>query len=61
MAEARTRPGNTPIQQQERDADTAEATGPLRDAREPVPRPGPDTEAFPGERQPDEEMTERAR
>ena len=95
MAEERTRPGNTPVEQQERSADEVESTrrtrltvsgpgaadfiaapggldtpeaggkgmaqlnddGPLSDARRLAPRLGPDTEAFPGERQPDDQLT----
>ena len=93
MADERKRPGNTPVEQQERSASQVDKTrrdklavsgpgaadfvtavggldrpesggkgmaqtsgeGPLSDAHRLAPRPGPDTEAFPGERQPDEE------
>ena len=92
MTNERKRPGNTPVEQQERSPRDAEATkhsqlavsgpgaadfltapggldrpesgtkgmaqtreeGPLSDARRLAPRPGPDTEAFPGERHPEE-------
>jgi len=92
MAEHK-RPGNTPVEQQERRVDQVPLTrrseiaisgpgaadfltasggidrpesggkgmsetrgeGPLSDARRLAPRPGPDTEAFPGEREPGEE------
>lgn len=92
MAEQK-RPGNTPVEQQERSPDQVAKTrrtelaisgpgaadfvtaqggmdrpesggkgmsqtrgeGPLSDAKRLAPRPGPDTEAFPGEREPDEE------
>jgi hypothetical protein len=90
--EVNERPGNTPVEQQERDAAGVESTrrsqlaitgegaadfltasggldrpesgtkgmgqtrgeGLLSDARRLTPRPGPDTEAHPGERAPDE-------
>jgi hypothetical protein len=94
--EQRERPGNTPVEQQERDPksvnstrhDRIAITGPgaadfltaqggldrpesglgkgtsqtreegiLGDPRRLAPRLGPDDEAFPGERHPDEEMT----
>jgi len=89
------RPGNTPVEQQERDPkqvskthhDRLAVSGPgaadfvtaaggidrpesgskgmaqtrdegiLSDAKRLSPRPGPDTEAFPGERNPEEQMT----
>jgi hypothetical protein len=95
VAEQRKRPGNTPVEQQERSPRDVESThhselaisgpgaadfltaaggldrpesgtkgmsqtrdeGLLSDPRHLAPRAGPDTEAFPGERQPDEEMT----
>jgi len=91
---SRKRPGNTPVEQQER-SETSKSPrrspiavsgpgaadfftapggidrpesggkgmsqtreeGPLSDAKKLVPRPGPDTEAYPGERRPDEELT----
>jgi hypothetical protein len=96
VAEERKRPGNTPVEQQERSPRDVEATrhselaisgpgaadfltagggldrpesgtkgmaqtrdeGPLSDARRLAPRPGPDTEAFPGEREPQREQEE---
>src|SRR5262245_44090627 len=89
------RPGNTPVEQQERDPKQVEKTrheqiaisgegaadfltasggfdipesgtkgmaqtrgeGPLSDAKRLAPRLGPDTEAFPQQRRPDEQMT----
>ena len=95
MGNIRKRPGNTPVEQQERNpAEVAKTRhsqlavsgpgaadfltaqggldrpesgtkgmaqtrddGPLSDTRRLVPRPGPDTEAFPGEREPDEGAT----
>jgi hypothetical protein len=95
MAEQRKRPGNRPVEQQERKPGDVKATrrtrlavsgpggadfvtagggmdrpesggkgmaqtrgeGPLSDARRLAPRPGPDTEAFPGERHPEEQTT----
>ena len=90
------RPGNTPVEQQERDSKQVEKTrhdqiaisgpgaadfltassgldvpesggtkgmgqtrgeGPLSDPRRLTPRLGPDTETFPQERRPDEQMT----
>ena|SRR2546425_12385962 len=93
MAHDRTRPGNRPVEQQERSAADVEATrldriaisgpgaadfltaqsgldtpesgtkgmaqtraeGPIDDPKRLVPRLGPDTEAYPGERRPEEE------
>jgi hypothetical protein len=95
VAEERKRPGNTPVEQQERSPHDVKSTrrselaisgpgaadfltasggldrpesgskgmaqtrdeGPLSDPRHLAPRPGPDTEAFPGERDPEEQMT----
>lgn len=95
MTRNRKRPGNTPVEQQQRSARAVPPTrrselavsgpgaadfvtarggldrpesgtkgmaqtrgeGPLSDAKRLGPRPGPDTEAFPGERRPDEEAT----
>jgi hypothetical protein len=95
VAQERKRPGNTPVEQQERSPRDVESThhselaisgpgaadfltatggldrpesgtkgmaqtrgeGPLSDPRHLAPRPGPDTEAFPGERGPEEQMT----
>jgi hypothetical protein len=95
MADDRTRPGNRPVEQQERSPADVAATrkdriaisgpgaadfltaqggldtpesgakgmaqtrgeGPLDDPHRLVPRIGPDTEAFPGERNPDEDLT----
>ena len=95
MGEERKRPGNTPVEQQERSprdvekthhselaisgpgaADFLTATGGLdrpesggkgmsqtrdegllSDPRHLAPRPGPDAEAFPGERHPEEQMS----
>jgi hypothetical protein len=98
VAEERKRPGNTPVEQQERSPHDVESTrrselaisgpgaadfltagggldrpesgskgmaqtrdeGPLSDPRRLAPRPGPDTEEFPGERHPEEQMTRGA-
>jgi len=93
VAEERKRPGNTPVEQQERSPHDVESTrrsklaisgpgaadfltasggldrpesgskgmtgdeGPLSDPRRLAPRLGPDTEAVPGERHPEEQMT----
>jgi hypothetical protein len=96
MAKKRKRPGNTPVEQQERPANRVEQTrkselaitgpgaadfltaqggidrpgaggtkgmaqtrdeGVLGDPKRLAPRLGPDTEAFPGERRPEEKMT----
>jgi hypothetical protein len=54
---SRKRSGNTPVEQQERSSSPKRADAALSDRERLVPRPGPDTEAYPGERRSESELT----